>query len=66
MYGNKVNIKRNRLIAFLLAFLCLLLCGCGMERPGYGSTTGPAGSAELPVGSSFAVHFMMSVRGMRP
>ena len=58
MYGNKVNIKRNRLIAFLLAFFCLLLCGCGMERPGYGSTTGPAGSAELPGGSSFAVHFI--------
>lgn len=58
MYGNKVNIKRNRLIAFLLAFFCFLLCGCGMERPGYGSTTAPAGSAELPGGSSFAVHFI--------
>ena len=44
--------------ALLLAVICLFLAGCGIQQPGPGRETGPGASAELPGGSSFAVHFI--------
>lgn len=44
--------------ALLLAVICLFLAGCGIQQPGPGRETGPGASAELPGGSSFAIHFI--------
>ena len=44
--------------ALLLAVICMFLAGCGIQQPGPGRETGPGASAELPGGSSFAVHFI--------
>ena len=59
MIKNNSRSKFIRLFALLLAAFCLVLCSCGIRLPGSGGETGSSGgSAALPSGSSFAVHFI--------